>query len=186
MINLNITDQDDPKFIEIVCNLLNASVESLEPQEIYVVTIDHCFDHKWNSFSGVIDLQLGVWFGPLLRLPPFHPNRVRNELYFCRVESPSLDYEIKKAPLLHKHQSSYRNLQRRLHQITPSGLYVWYSSDTKETDGASLMVYEIQGEKHMTWYVSFLKGRGWQVNKTKGITRQEVLKMSMMQTKRTA
>ncbi len=37
------------------------------------------------------------------------------------------------------------------------------------------MIYQIEKEKESSWYISFLKKEKWQIYKTGGISRNEVL-----------
>jgi hypothetical protein len=52
MITLNAANHDDPQFIGIVSMILNSAVSRHHPRDVYVVEIDHCFDRKWQKFSG--------------------------------------------------------------------------------------------------------------------------------------
>jgi hypothetical protein len=177
MIQIILTAQDDPQFVEIISRILNGAVLCYKPAEIYLIQIDSWFDHKWKSFSGVIDLQLGTWLGPLLRVPPFNPHRVVSEVHFQVNEQSQADYVLSPASYMHIFQSSDSNLQRRLTQMTKSGLYVWYSCNTQKNDRGSLLLYNIEGERQIAWYISFVRNDGWRINKAKGISKQEAINM---------
>ena len=47
-------DNDDPRFIEIVSAILRNSLNAHQPQDLWIVHIDHWFDTKWLQFSGKI------------------------------------------------------------------------------------------------------------------------------------
>jgi hypothetical protein len=81
MFTLKPTDNEDPKFTEIVSTILNSIVQLYHPDQVYVVEIDHWFDHKWKAFSGTVLGALGVW-QTRLTLPPFNPNTVLRQLYY--------------------------------------------------------------------------------------------------------
>ncbi len=61
MITLNVNKLDDPQFIGLVSNILHACVNRYHPSDVYVVEIDHCFDRKWQRFSGKVLGALGTW-----------------------------------------------------------------------------------------------------------------------------
>ena len=174
MIEIIATEDDDPKFVELASRILNGAVNSSTPAEIYIVRIDGWFDHKWEFFAAVIGLQLGVWRWDSLRLPPFNPNRVKEQRYFRLNEQGNSGYSLQDAPALHINQSSSDNLKKRLNDIVDSALFFWYGSGTNKFDRSSMMVYSIQGQQESAWYASFLKNIEWKVNKTKGISRREL------------
>ena len=51
MINILPKKNDDLEFTRIVSRILNNSIAVFDPDEIYVVQIDHRFDYKWLGFS---------------------------------------------------------------------------------------------------------------------------------------
>jgi hypothetical protein len=173
MIPIYLTGEDDQQFVESVSRILNGAAHSYQPAEIYLIQVDSWFDHKWKNFSGVIDLQLGTWLGPMLRVPPFNPHRIVSELHYQLKEQPA-DYVQSPAPYLHVFQYSESNLQRRLVQMSESCLYIWYSCNTRKNDRGSLLLYNIEKEQQIAWYVSFLRNVEWKVNKLKGISRTEL------------
>ena len=75
MIDLKPTPDDDVQFVGLASQLLNSLIRLHSPEEIYIVQIDHWFDHKWQYFSGKAVGAVGVWQSTLT-LPPFDPGRV--------------------------------------------------------------------------------------------------------------
>lgn len=173
MITLIAKELDDPSFIKNASRILNGAIRCYKPTEIYLVQIDSWFDHKWRVFSGKSVGAVGVW-NHVLTVPPFEPNRVISQLHYLADELNQEGYILQPSKTLHLHQWSSSNLQRFLKQFAESGLFVWYSGNSQNSDAGSLMVYSIGKENEMSWYVSFRKDREWQVNKMQNISRQEL------------
>jgi hypothetical protein len=166
MITLNPTESDDPAFVELITNVLNGSVLRYKPTEIYVVQINGWFDHKWLAFSGKVMGAFGVASNQLT-LPPFHPHRVIRQTYF-RVDSPRLgQHKTLPAEALHIDQWSESNLSRLVQHVSRDGLFLWYSSNTKGGDRASVLVYNTNAGCDIAWYVSLKKDGEWRVNRVK-------------------
>lgn len=164
-------EQDDPEFVEMVTRILNAAVACHRPEDVYVIHIDNWFDHKWNAFSKV---RLN-WAGPVRRVPPFHPNRVVSQSQYRRSEAAIAAYQpAQSAPLHVEALDPHRN--RRLDEITRSGLFFWYSGRSFKVDRASVMVYYILGNLQPTWYASFLKRGGWKIGLVKGDSSTEEIR----------
>jgi hypothetical protein len=174
MIELKAMESDDPQFIEMVSQILSGAINCYKPNDVYVVHLDNWFDHKWNAFAAVIDLQCGMWAADKLTKPPFNPNRVISQSYFRLDELTKSIYINDEAPLLHTRRSSYWNFHDRLRDLTHAGLFLWYSGNTKPNGRGSLMVYNIGKEVSIYWYVSFLKKKEWQVNKAKNISKKAI------------
>ena len=174
MIGIYLTGEDARQFMGLVSRIINGAARCYKPAEIYLIQVDSWFDHKWKAFSGVIDLQFGTWAGPLLRVPPFNPHRIVSELHYQLNEQSKSGYVQTPAPYLHVFQYSGSNLQRRLTQMSESSLYIWYSCNTKKNDRGSLMLYNIEKDKQVAWYVSFARNDEWRVHKLKGISRAEL------------
>jgi hypothetical protein len=176
MITLNQTESDDPKFIELINQILNGVISCHQPNQIYLIQIDHWFDFKWLFFSGVPFPQVGAYYSDILRLPPFEPNRVMSQFCFKKESASEPHYKFHQSKPLQVHQSSYRNLHKRLNQPNQLGLYIWYSGDTQKTGRGCLMVYWIEEAKATAWYISFLKDKNqnWKFNKSKNISQKEI------------
>lgn len=171
MIEIKLVENDDKEFIEIVEKLLNTSIKSTFPNEIFIVKIDNWFDFKWQSFSGKTLGLVSVWHKEL-RIPPFIPNRVLEQTYFKRFDGT---YVEQKFGDLHIYQHSDANFNRKISLISNSALFLWFSGNTKNTLRGSIMLYQIENELNNSCYVSFVKKGNWQINKTEDISRNEVL-----------
>ncbi len=174
MIPIPSSTRSDALFMQLVSRICSSEARLFDAAFIYLVEIDRCFDRKWRAFSGVIDLQLGTWLGPELRVPPFHPNRVVGQLVYRRDASAEISYRETAAKLLHVRQSSYRNIHRLMHRIVPSGLFLWYSGDTLSSDRATILAYRIEATQESSWFASFRKTPEWRIDRTEGISRQEL------------
>lgn len=175
MLTLPITNHADKEFIDFISPIVNGAAYCYRPNQVYVMEIDHWFDHKWLFFAGVVDLQLGVWRNNPLVPPPFNPNRVTHQLHFQRNEEALYEYEIHQTSPIHIHQWSWSNLKRKLNSEESFGMYVWYSGAAEKNGKGSLMIYNATKENSVAWYVSFTKKDIWIVNKTKSITKQEIV-----------
>lgn len=172
MIELALTEDDDPDFVAIIQRIVHKALDLHSPTEVYVVLIDNWFDHKWLKFSGTLMHEIAIWRGKL-RIPPFHPSRVRDESHFRVISNAPFVYRSTPAKPLHIIQHSDRNLCRTLKQLSSSVVMVWYSSAGKVSDRGSLMIYAIDGESTTAWYASFRKTQDWRVEKVKGISKAE-------------
>ncbi|MGH9762125.1 MAG: hypothetical protein ACREAC_14965 [Blastocatellia bacterium] len=173
-INLSATEHDDGLFIEIVSNILSASARFYRPREVYAVHVDNWFNYKWLDFSGVIFPQVGIWCDPLLRVPPFNPNRIVRENYLRLRNSAGGGYVSQISRPLHVRQPSDQNLGRRISQMSESAIMAWYSGGTASNGRGSLMVYSVSDGSEASWYASFLKLSEWSVNKVKGVSGLEL------------
>jgi len=172
MFALNTTKRDDPEFVQIVSRILESAARLYSPKQIYVVQIDHWFDHKWKAFSGKVLGAVGVW-NDRLTLPPFSPGRVMSQLHYEADASGDGGYTLGPAAPLHINQMSDANIQRFVNRNIKNGILVWYSCDTAAADAASVMLYRVKDERTEEWYASFKKKETWAVNKVEGISRRE-------------
>jgi hypothetical protein len=165
MIELPTTDTDAPAFIHRVTSIINTEVAACLPEEVYVVQIDHAFDHKWLGYSGNPVQHLAVW-KLQLTLPPFHPNRVIFQRRFVRAASKPVVYvrEGSGEPL-HLKQRSSTNLNRDLRRVARSALFVWYSGKTEKTGRGTLMLYYCMPAFTDKWFAAFRRDDDWQILK---------------------
>lgn len=136
MIELKPTQADDPEFVGLASQALNRLVQLHCPQEVYAIQIDHWFDHMWHHFSGKMIGALGLWRSTLT-VPPFDPGRVVSQSHF-RADRSTGTYEADVIKPLHLDQSSGHSTHRFIRQVSSSGLFLWYSSETVKLDRASL------------------------------------------------
>jgi hypothetical protein len=175
MLKLKLTENGDRNFVAIVEQVLNNTLQLYYPAEVYVILIDNWFDYKWLKFSGTVMHEIAVWKYKLT-VPPFHPSRVVSQSYFHASNTVPIYYEAAPSKPLHIIQHSNNNLHRMLEQISLSGVFVWYSS-SKHSDRGSLMPYAIDEENANAWYASFRKDEEWRLDKIKGITRREFIRL---------
>jgi hypothetical protein len=157
------------------------------PKELYIIAIDNWFDHKWLRFSGIgvvpfefpafmnaVDSALHEFRQDKVTFPAFSPSRVIGQSYFAK-DGRTTAY-VKQGrhaePYKKRRQPSGNNLHRRIQDISDSGLFVWYSSNTIANDRASMMVYAVRNAQVVTWFAAFRKTDRWKVHATKGIDRE--------------
>jgi hypothetical protein len=171
MIEIQSNINDDKTFVGFVEQILNVGVNLNQPEDIFIIKVDHWFDFKWRQFSHKIFGALGVWHDPL-RVPPFVPDRIVEEVYF---EKTGQNYKRKEISPLHFYQPSAENAQRKIND--KSAVFIWFSGDTVNNSQASLMVYTFKEDFQNSWYVSFIKKTDWQIYKTDNISRAEIKAM---------
>ena len=123
------------------------------------------FDHKWLGYSGIArvafdglrgkDTALDAVWREKLTFPPFNPNRVLEQISFERINNAyrrNFNARTIHGPL---RSHSAGNLQNRVAEFTQSGLFVWFSSDTRLLDQASVMSYAVEGGTIQSWFASF-------------------------------
>jgi hypothetical protein len=172
MIEILPNETDDRDFVQIVEQILTVGLKLGQPDEVFIIKVDHWFDFKWLAFSHKIFGALGVWREPL-RIPPFIPDRIIEELYFKKKVGENYQREVSNP--LHIYQSSDNNAKRKIKR--QSALFIWYSGETAINSQGSLMVYFFKEEFQNAWYVSFVKKSDWQIYKTNKISKSEVKSM---------
>ena len=186
-VEIRPTENDDPEFIRLLTCIVEGVLADAKPSELYVVAVDNWFDHKWLGFSGIgvvpfefqefmhrYDAALAEFRQDKVTLPPFSPNRVIRQRYFHKQGGA---YEETEPPVdLHKRerQSSEKNLHRRIVDISESGSFIWYSSNTLSNARASIMTYTVKKHEVETWFAAFENESGWKLLLTKGINRDRV------------
>ena len=176
MIFIQATKDDDPRFVALVRRSVAASVRSFQPADVFVVRIDHWFDHKWFAFAGKLYGALAFYKSQRLTVPPFIPARVVSEEVFT-LGADRATYNKSRRQSLHRYQHSGENLSRCIGHVSDSAVFVWFSGDTAHTELGSLMVYAIQGETQHGWYASFRQDADWKLNKVRGLSRAELIYM---------
>ncbi len=188
IVNIPENRSDDPVFLTALNGMLAALVDVHQPKEVHFIRIDRWFDHKWLRFSGMgrvaffyggtaIDTALDPIWREKLTFPPFTPNRVLEQLSFRRADGGYLRNNDARAIHRSARSHSAANLQNRVAAFTNSGLFVWFSSDTKKLDQASVMSYAVEDDSAVNWFASFRKNDGaWSVHRVKGIDEMYVQK----------
>lgn len=176
----HLAGNDDPEFVSLAGKVLSSLVDSASPNDVFVVRIDNWFDHKWLKFSGKgrvpfdfsIDLDhpqvaLDEFHQEKVTFPPFSPRRVVSQQYFKRPGTKESEF-----PHPCKKEKTAKNLQRRVTQISQSGVFVWFSSHSRPNGRGSMMAYVVDGDRVTTWYASFVKAGVWKIDRVKGIERE--------------
>ena len=110
---------------------------------------------------------VGAWNGERLRIPPFNPKKIVDELFFEKSGNSYVEIE---APKLHISQRSEFNHERRIERLGDSALFLWYSGETLLHPHGSVMVYTINSAGQSSWFVSFICKNTWRVSETLGIS----------------
>lgn len=171
---ITATNNDDPRFLALVNRIVSSSVHQSRPADVFVVRIDHWFDHKWLAFAGKLHGAVAIHKPQRLTIPPFHPDRVVSEQVFTRDGE---SYRANQGPYLHRIQQSGENLSRFIGHVSKSGFFVWFSGDTAHSEQGSILMYAIEGDMQHGWYASFRRGTDWRLHKVKGLSRPELMKM---------
>lgn len=185
IVNIAQRSSDDPVFLTALNGMLANLVDAHRPNEVHFFRIDRWFDHKWLGYSGIarvafdglrgMDTALDAVWREKLTFPPFNPNRVLEQISFERINNAYRRDDS--ARTIHRPLRSHsaKNLQNRVAEFTQSGLFVWFSSDTRLLDQASVMSYAVEGDTAGSWFASFRRKEDlWRVHRVKGIDKDEV------------
>ena len=176
MIKIKESQNDDSSFISIVNTSLNNIITNVKPKDIYIVCIDHSFDHKWLAYSGKFEGILPVW-NKRLTVPAFNPNRIVKITYLKKQYDKSSYLNINPKKFLHLFYPSMGNIRYYIDELTNSGVFCWYSGDTANNTSGSLMIYIVTDDSTDYWYASFILDNEWRCNKTKSIGRDQFEKI---------
>lgn len=172
MVKIQSNENDDQTFLGLVEKILRVEVSLAQPEDVFITKVDHWFDFKWRGFSHKIFGALGVWHEEFLRIPPFIPDRIVQEIYFQKIGEI---YEQKEPYRLHTYQNSDENAPRKING--KSAIYCWFSSETVNNSQGSLMVYKFGKDFQNSWYASFMKKAEWQIYKTDNISKSVIKSM---------
>ncbi len=186
IVDVPATSDDDRSFLTNLNGLVARLVSESSPDVVYAVRINKWFDHKWLRYSGKgrvafdygfagRDTALDASWQDQLTFPPFNPKQVGAQVAWRRSEDGAYERSEDQRPLhdpRRRHSSS--NLQNRVRHFTQSGLFVWFSGLSRPNKKASVMVYSVMDEGEDAWYASLSGGRGWVVERVKGIDRETV------------
>ncbi len=190
---------DDNEFIDAVNLIVNALVRCEAPAVVWVIRVDNWFDHKWLRFSGhgttaryrtvgainprdtiteqFCDTVKVEFSQDNLTFPPFTPERITDQWSFRRSDSGYVEDSLPKLPHRTERQWSHLNLQRRVEEHGKSNLFVWFSGNTLKNGRGSMMVYSVQSRNPDCWYAGFGRSDRWIAQRTKGINREDVLRL---------
>jgi hypothetical protein len=94
---------------------------------------------------------------------------------FYHLDAPLSDsYHLDTARPLHIEQSGGDSVSRRLAQVTESGIFLWYSGETMNTNQASVLLYQIDASGTSDWFASFTRNGQWKLNRVRDISRRVV------------
>jgi hypothetical protein len=182
-------ETDDPGFVEVLNSLVQGLISQHEPEALWIIQIDNWFDHKWLRFSGMGGVASPFLIGGLvtrydsvkvefyqdrLTFPPFTPNRVLGQSSYIRIGDDYRETPFPALPHSSKRQRSPANLQRRIQDLSRSACFVWYSANTVANGRGSVMVYNVGAGGLDCWFAAFNRRAGWQVQQTKGVSRDDV------------
>ncbi|HYV92336.1 MAG TPA: hypothetical protein VE978_11150 [Chitinophagales bacterium] len=171
MILLSRDANDNPQFISNIEKIIWDRIQKWEPKDLYLTRIDNWFDDKWMKFSGTTMHEISIWYADVT-VPPFHPNRVEScEFYQYNNGGYVLQVLNKK---LHIEQWSQDNFKRRISGFTRNGIFFWYSGNSNSNDKGALMCYFVKDNECFTFYILLSGNKGWNVNKTNGISAKEI------------
>lgn len=168
----------DPTFLRAVAHVASALVQKFEPEELHMIKVKNWFDHKWLRFSGKGRINFESPFlsdqGVALdefhsdtTFPPFSPRRILEQQCFQLGDKGRDVWAVHPTAL----QNSSWNLHRRVAEATDSGVFVWYSSNSKKNRRGSVMVIEVRGDVVTRWYASLLGEASWRLGLVKGTGR---------------
>jgi len=169
---ITLTDNDDPRFIALASQLLDAAIRSDRPAEIFLIRIDGWFDAKWLNFSGKVLGAVSV-HKKQVTIPPFHPHRVLSESHFS-ADSESGAFVPTSAQPLHIAQPSAQNLTRSISRVSQSAVFFWFSSCTLSLDRGCTMLYRTNQDDVSSWYASFYRSPTWRLDRHRGISPTEL------------
>jgi hypothetical protein len=164
---------EDGAFVDIVRTLVRELARRRVPEWVYAIQIDNWFGPGWLGFRGKYLGRASVHGRPraALVVPPFHPHRVAAQHVF---RWDARRYASAGAPPLHRRQRSGNNLTNYISRKADSGVFLWWSGDTRKEDRGSVMVYAIEGEVQQGWYAGLSRRpAGWRFEIGHGVTRRE-------------
>jgi hypothetical protein len=163
---------DDKQYLTAICSLVASLASLQEPAEIYVTRVKKWFDRKWLRYSGKGIIPM---WREQLTFPPFNPQQIGTQMYW-RQRSDGSYGGVPKPRWIHKRElrHSTDNLNNRVADLTDSGLFIWFSSDTDKNAHGSILVYSVASSDVSAWYASFRRDSEWRINKVVGISRSIV------------
>jgi len=179
---------DDENFLSALNGFVDQLTEDLEPAEVYTIRINDWFDHKWLGYSGrgiiqfpysepYILAKLDKRFLDKLTFPPFNPKQVIAEHHWELQKSGIYD-GTKKQHCIYSKKLKYNsyNWYNLVESVSSSGIFIWFSSNSENSERGSIMVYGIEGTEVQTWYASFSQESGWDVENEIGFRNETVEK----------
>lgn len=175
MIIIKKSEKDDSTFILKLQTIINEIINNFNLNEIYLFKIDNWFDKNWINFTGKVLGALGTWnYNNELRIPPFTPNRIDEQLFYRKdINGMFIESEFKVE--VHKLQTAENNQQRKISQFSDSAIFIWYSSNTIKNDIGSLMFYSVENGKCSSYYIGFKKNKNWEISESINIHKKDLI-----------
>jgi hypothetical protein len=162
---------DAPDFVFAVERLAGGLLRRVNLQSILVTKIDNWFGSRWLAFSGKLVGAVGIR-SHTLTVPPFVPNRVVSQRRFA---APLYD-EVDGGRPLHLQISSSVAMTRKVADIEPGAILLWYSGSSTSSGRGSVMAYVPAEEgSYWSWYAGWAGGGPWKIVETIGVKPQDLL-----------
>jgi hypothetical protein len=172
---LSQTKDDNINFVVNSGKILSKTIDLWQPKEVFITKIDNWFGSDWLNFSGVSLPTFGEWNYPEITIPPFHPNRIIESKYYQKEKSSFQEREFERT--LHPLQNSDKNLNRKIHQFSEQGLFLWWSSHSEQNGYGSLMIYITKQKEIHTFYIELQKSKDWTSGKLTDINKKELTEL---------
>jgi hypothetical protein len=183
IMNLNIKEyqNDDPEFLQGLSRLISETINRYNSPDVFLIRIDNWFDVKWFGFAGKAKVGIDTGLDSIssevkpfwkthgdVTFPPFSPNRIveQNHLKYTKSSLKPAGEESRLVHPIQRRRSS-ENLDIRVLEFCPSGLFIWFSSKSLSNGRASLMLYRTNQGKLNAWYVSFKQGKQWYIDRVR-------------------
>ncbi len=166
-------DSDDHiLFIENLNKISQHWIKNYEVNDIFITKIDNWFDQKWMRFSGTIMHEISVWAIFNIKIPPFHPNRVKRTNFYKKQDDIYFKSDVQSP--LHIYQTSSDNLKRKIIDVTTDGLLIWYSGNSELNGVGSIMTYLVKDGECETSFITLKKEKEWSASQTNGVLMREI------------
>lgn len=157
---------DEPEFLSGVWRLIIRAANAYDAQRVTVIAVDRWFGERWLGFRGKLLGRFGVRCNITseklsLRIPPFHPHRVRLGYTYTRTPN-GFELRTDWPGIIHDNRKSESNTRMTLLETYGPGLYSWYTAGTRHTDRGSIMVYHVHPDGDVGWFVGFSRAAHWQ------------------------
>jgi hypothetical protein len=186
---------DDNQFIDILNSMLKKLLVQNAPDCLWIIQIDNWFDHKWLRFSGLGTHALFPSVGPVnldtilsrvdstkvefyqdgVTFPPFAPERILGQWSFLRSGSDYIEAPLPELPHNTERRPIRSNMHNRIEKRNDTALFIWFSGNTLKNGRGSVMVYNFQTANITCWFASFVRNEDWTIERTKEISRLEML-----------
>lgn len=171
-IQLEATAIDDPTFVDLVSLFVSHYADVCQAVAVRVVHIDNWFGDRWLGFQGKIMGAMGIRNRRVndctLPAPPFKPSRVVSALELHRDADSQYSVVSNSIAGLHADKPG-----SEFWYLTRTGIYAWYSGNTKTNTTGSLMVYEVTREGSSGWYIGFDRNPDWHPTMARNVSLEE-------------